>query len=90
LKKLKVYLDTSIINFLFADDAPNFKSITEEFFQKFVALQVYDIFISAVVIDEIDRTENEIKKSELLDVIKNMNYHLNYIIPKQTVWQLSI
>ena len=90
MKKLKVYLDTSIINFLFADDAPNFKSITEEFFQKFVALQVYDIFISAVVIDEIDRTENEIKKSELLDVIKNMNYHLNYIIPKQTVWQLSI
>jgi len=27
-RKLKIYLDTSVINFLFADDAPDLKSIT--------------------------------------------------------------
>jgi hypothetical protein len=31
LKKLKIYLDTSIINFLFADDSPDFKRITGDF-----------------------------------------------------------
>lgn len=31
MKKLKVYLDTSIINFLFADDAPELKAATIDF-----------------------------------------------------------
>ncbi|MEK9150383.1 MAG: hypothetical protein AAB267_10120 [Candidatus Desantisbacteria bacterium] len=31
MKKLKIYLDTSVINFLFADDVPELKKITEEF-----------------------------------------------------------
>jgi hypothetical protein len=29
-KKLKIYLDTSVINFLYADDAPDLKKITIE------------------------------------------------------------
>lgn len=28
MKKLRIYLDTSVINFLFADDAPDFKSVS--------------------------------------------------------------
>jgi hypothetical protein len=31
MKKLNVYLDTSVINFLFAEDSPEKKKITEEF-----------------------------------------------------------
>jgi len=31
MRKLKVYLDTTIINFLFADDAPEKKEVTEDF-----------------------------------------------------------
>ncbi|MCX7002688.1 MAG: hypothetical protein NTV22_05365 [bacterium] len=32
MKKLRIYLDTSVINFLFADDAPEKRDITREFF----------------------------------------------------------
>mgnify|MGYP000871468752 CR=1 FL=1 len=31
MRKLKIYLDTSVINFLFADDAPEMKEITNVF-----------------------------------------------------------
>ena len=33
MRKFKLYLDTSVINFLFAEDVPEFKKITEEFFE---------------------------------------------------------
>ena len=36
MKKLKIYLDTSVINFLFADDVPEFRKITEDFFENYV------------------------------------------------------
>ena len=71
MRKLKVYLDTSIINFLFADDAPHFKMITEEFFENFVKRKIYEVFISDVVLYEINRTENDEKKLKLLEVVKN-------------------
>lgn len=32
MKKSKCYLDTSTINFLFADDSPDLKAETKEFF----------------------------------------------------------
>ncbi len=38
MNKLQIYLDTSIINFLFADDAPDFKRVTVEFFEKYAVL----------------------------------------------------
>lgn len=76
MKKLKVYLDTSIINFLYADDAPEFKKITEEFFDGYVKMNYYEVFVSDVVIDEINRTKDEGKKKKLLQVIKKYNISL--------------
>ena len=32
MRKLRIYLDTSVINFLFAQDVPDFRKATEEFF----------------------------------------------------------
>jgi hypothetical protein len=37
MKKLRIYLDTSIVNFLFADDAPDFRRVTEDFFARVIA-----------------------------------------------------
>lgn len=59
MKKLKLYLETSVWNFLFADDAPEKKSITEEFFKD---VEKYEIFISDAVIQEISSAEEEKKK----------------------------
>lgn len=62
MKKLKIYLDTSIINFLFADDAPEKKEITLSFFTLFVATGIYETFVSRFVIEEILKTDKVEKK----------------------------
>jgi len=68
-KKLKIYLDTSVINFLFADDAPEKKEVTIDFFEN--NLNDYDVYISSIVFDEIDNTRNEEKKLLLYGAISN-------------------
>ena len=50
MKKLKIYLDTSVINFLFADDVPEFKKITDDFFENYIKKEKYLAYISDVVI----------------------------------------
>jgi len=66
LKKLKIYLDTSIINFLYIDDSPEYREATEVFFEDIVSKNKIETFISNVVIDEINKTEDIIKRDMLL------------------------
>ena len=66
MKKLKLYLDTSVINFLFADDAPDLKEATQDFFAN---IDNYEIYISEVVIREIVKTSDESKRERLLDIV---------------------
>ena len=57
---VSLYLDTSVINFLFADDAPEMKNITVDFFNNFISKGVYRTFISEFVLQEILQT-NDLK-----------------------------
>jgi len=68
--KIKIYLDTSVPNFLFADDAPEKRDITIDFFSNFVKLEKYHTFISAFVLVEIDNTTDLKKKIKLLEALK--------------------
>jgi predicted nucleic acid-binding protein len=68
MKKLRIYLDTSIVNFLFADDAPDFRRVTEDFFA--VHAQKYELFASEVVILEILRDPNAQHRQKLLDALR--------------------
>jgi predicted nucleic acid-binding protein len=70
MRKLRIYLDTSVINFIFADDAPEKKSITIDFFSNYVKNNIYEVFISPVVLDEINKTTDKNKKQRLLDTIQ--------------------
>jgi hypothetical protein len=45
MKRLKLYLETSVWNFLFADDAPDKKAATEKLFSE-IENGKYAIFIS--------------------------------------------
>lgn len=63
-----LYLETSVWNFCFADDAPEKKEITLRFFERIGRGDVYEAFISDVVIQEIGRAESG-KAKRLLDVI---------------------
>ncbi len=77
MRKLKIYLDTSVINFIFADDAPEKKEITLDFFENYVKKNIYDTYISPIVIDEINKTKDTPKRKKLLNVIKS--YELKII-----------
>jgi predicted nucleic acid-binding protein len=68
---LKIYLDTSVINFLYADDAPEKKQITVEFFDQFILPRIYDAFISSFVVGEIEQTSDPEKRAKLLQVLEN-------------------
>jgi hypothetical protein len=69
VKKLKAYLDTSIINFLRADDAPVYKNATEILFNDIIAPNKIDTYISRVLLEEIDDTRNDKIKNELQGIV---------------------
>jgi len=51
--KMQFYLDTSVIDFLFVTDAPDFRAITVEFFENHA--QRHDLYISDIVLLEMER-----------------------------------
>ena len=61
MKILELYLETSVWNFYFADDAPEKQAITKQFFDNSSG---YNIFISHIVSKEIAKAPD--KKRELL------------------------
>ena len=68
MKKLRIYLDTSVINFLFADDSPDFQKATVEFFAKYAAR--YELYVSEIVPVEIRRTADASHRQRLLAVLR--------------------
>lgn len=57
-RKLKVYLDTSVISYLKQNDAPEKTGITLNLWEKF-KIDVYDIYLSDVTITEINKCNKE-------------------------------
>ena len=64
MKKLKLYIETSVWNFLFADDAPEKKRDTIRFFEE-IQSGDYELFVSEMVMIEIRRAP-ETAKNKLL------------------------
>jgi len=74
MKKLRLYLDTSVINFLFADDAPEKRDATLEFFEH-VVRHSETVFISPLVVDEIERTRDDKRRMTLKAALED------YVMP---------
>jgi len=78
LKKTKLYLDTSVPSFLFADDSPEKREVTIKFWDV-LKLGIYDIVISDILLSEISRSEIpspqelENKLSEIILEIVSVN-----------------
>lgn len=85
MKKPKLYLETSVWNFYFADDAPEKKEVTLTFFDK-IKQGEYEIFVSDIVIEEIGRS-NDSKKQLLLGIIKE--YSPNRLIINEEITALA-
>ena len=69
--KIKIYLDTSVPNFIFADDAPEKRDITIDLFENFIRTEKYQTFISEFVIAEIEDTTNPEKREKLLQTLSD-------------------
>ena len=61
MHKLKLYLDTTILNFVFADDAPKDKEDTLRFFKQ---IDRFEVSISEVVLREISLSQPQ-KREQL-------------------------
>jgi len=74
MRKLKIYLDSSVISHLDAPDTPD-KMADTKLFWKDLLRGVYDVFISPVVIGEIQKTA-EPKLSFMLEQMKGLDMTL--------------
>ncbi|MBI5065608.1 PIN domain nuclease [Candidatus Woesearchaeota archaeon] len=64
---MKLYLESSVFNFVFADDAPERQKITKTFFDN--KLMNFEAFVSDIVFNELGKTK-EPKKSALFGLMK--------------------
>ncbi|MDR4509307.1 MAG: PIN domain-containing protein [Candidatus Brocadiaceae bacterium] len=70
IKKLKLYFDTSVFNFAFADDTPERKDLTIKLLEE-VKVNKYDVYISTVVLREIHEAPRE-KAKKLMNLINEV------------------
>lgn len=86
-KKTKIYCDTSVINFLFADDSPDLKKITEDFFENYFL--EYEIFISDIVLLEINKTKDHTKREKLIQITEKFPFKFLEVKGNKIVIDLS-
>ncbi len=72
-RKLKVYLDTSVVSYLQQEDAPEKTGITLNLWEKFKT-GIYDIFISQMLIVEVNNCD-EPKRTFLLRKLNEIIYN---------------
>ena len=89
MKKLKLYLDTTIISFVYADDAPEKQSLTKEFLTKH--LFKYEVFISNLVLTEIENTEDATLRRKIKAVTQEYNFKMIDIKPghQEKIFELA-
>lgn len=85
MKKLKIYLDTSVISHLKADDVPEKMESTRKMWVEMVD-GIYKVFISRLVIAEIDDCP-EPKRTELFQFLSTLKY--SEILVDDETYQLA-
>ena len=68
-KKPKIYLESSVINMYFQEEAPYLRDLTRQFWRD--VLPHFDVYVSEVVLDEIRATVEVKLRKALEDLIKD-------------------
>ena len=76
----KIYLETTIFNFVFADDAPDKKEATIKLFEE-IAKGKYEAYTSYYVVEELEKAF-EPKRSNMLELIKQYNVSILEVSPE--------
>jgi hypothetical protein len=66
MRKIKIYIDTSVISFYYAEDAPEKMAITRKFFDEKLKESGYEIFLSYLVLRELGNTKELDHRNKLL------------------------
>ncbi|MCM1156875.1 MAG: type II toxin-antitoxin system VapC family toxin [Bacteroidales bacterium] len=74
MRKLKVYLDTSVISHLMQEDVPEKMADTRNLWNMFKS-EKYDVYLSTVTLEEVDDCP-EPKKSIMLEYLDEITYTL--------------
>ena len=74
MRKLKLYLDTSVISHLFADDTPERMEDTNKLWADFIGGK-YDLCISPIVMDELERC-SEPKRSQIFQKMERVKFRM--------------
>lgn len=74
MRKLKIYLDTSVISYLYQEDVPEKMQNTLDLWELF-RKHVYEVYISDIVIKEISECNQE-KLKILLDYLEQIDYNI--------------
>ena len=72
---MRIYIDTSVINGIFADDRPWIKQATENFF-KMTSRPPFSVYISELVAAEIERTKDSRKRNQLINIVDRYSFEL--------------
>jgi len=74
MRKLKLYLDTSTISHLFADDAPDKMSDTNQLWESLVKGE-YEIFLSPIAVEELEGC-GEPKRSKMYQKLRELPFQI--------------
>ncbi len=83
---MRIYVDTSVINGLYINDAPWIKEATENFFAA-ANKNNYVVYASDFVVVEIERTADPAKRKQLLNAVKE--YRLEKLAITEEAEQLA-
>lgn len=75
MKKLKVYLDTSVISHLYQLDSPGKMEETQKLWEILKNKELYEVYISDIVKKEIEKCQGE-KLAILIDYLYDMEYNI--------------
>jgi predicted nucleic acid-binding protein len=77
MRKTKLYLDTSVPSFLFAEDSPEKKQTTIKFWE-LLRLEVYEVVISDILLIEINRAKPPLN-NQLVECITQLSLFIVHI-----------
>jgi hypothetical protein len=80
MKRLRLYLDTTVWNFPFADDAPEKQGHTLDFFQR-VRYGIFEIYTSQAVLEELEGAP-EPRRSQVMALWQETS-HIRLEIPAE-------
>ncbi|GHT48400.1 hypothetical protein AGMMS49936_10840 [Endomicrobiia bacterium] len=81
MKIPKIYLETTIFNFPFADDAPQYKADTLKLFSE-IRLRRFESFASEYVLEELNKTTDENKRDRMKALISEYNVKTHVKVTK--------